>query len=89
MTGTWLETFQSCCDLFSPQESRDAYGRVTGAYSYVDASGHTHHVRYVADEAPLVPLMYGSTVVVHAWRVREVAVAADGQVDFAAVELDD
>jgi len=32
------------------QETRDAYGNVIGAYSYVDASGLPKHVTYVADD---------------------------------------
>jgi len=32
------------------QETRDAYGNVIGAYSYVDASGLPKHVAYVADD---------------------------------------
>lgn len=32
------------------QESRDAYGNVIGAYSYVDATGFPKHVAYVADD---------------------------------------
>lgn len=43
----------------------------------------------VAEEVPVVPLMYGSTVVVHAWRVRNVELSMYGTVDFADVELDD
>ena len=31
------------------QETRDAYGNVVGAYSYVDATGISKHVSYVAD----------------------------------------
>jgi hypothetical protein len=32
------------------QETRDAFGNVVGAYSYIDASGVTRTVRYIADE---------------------------------------
>eukprot|EP00096_Caligus_rogercresseyi_P014787 TRINITY_DN7273_c0_g1_i1.p1 TRINITY_DN7273_c0_g1~~TRINITY_DN7273_c0_g1_i1.p1 ORF type:complete len:167 (-),score=29.99 TRINITY_DN7273_c0_g1_i1:39-539(-) len=32
------------------EESRDEYGNVVGSYSYVDPSGQTRHVSYVADE---------------------------------------
>ena len=42
----------------------------------------------IRDEVPLVPLMYGSTVVVHAWKVRDVRVGTTGMVAFAGVELD-
>jgi peptide/nickel transport system substrate-binding protein len=43
----------------------------------------------VADEVPLLPLMYGPRVIVHAWRVRGFSPDDGVLPDFSAIELDD
>lgn len=43
----------------------------------------------VADEAPLLPLMYGPRVIVHSWRVKGFSPDEGVLPDFATVELDD
>lgn len=45
-------------------------------------------LRLVGEEAPLLPIMYGPTVVVHAWRVKNVEVSPVGVPNFAAFDLD-
>lgn len=46
-------------------------------------------LKVLSDEAPLVPLMYGPTVVVHAWRVKNVDVSPMGVPRFARFALED
>ena len=43
----------------------------------------------VADEVPLLPLMYGPRVIVHAWRVRGFSPEEGVLPDFSTVDLDD
>ena len=43
--------------------------------------------RMVREEAPLVPLIYGQSVVVHSRRIRNVAVTATGEVSLARVTV--
>lgn len=45
-------------------------------------------MRIVADEVPALPLMHGPTVIVHAWRVKNVEISSVGVPHFAAFELD-
>lgn len=43
----------------------------------------------IADQVPLVPLMYGPTVVVHAWRVKNLDADAVAFPSFAALDIQD
>jgi ABC-type transport system substrate-binding protein len=45
--------------------------------------------KVLAEEAPLVPLMHGPTVVIHAWRVKNVEVSPMGVPAFANFTLED
>ena len=40
------------------------------------------------DQRPLVPLMYGASVAVHSWRVRDFEMDPRGIPDFAELRLD-
>jgi ABC-type transport system substrate-binding protein len=46
-------------------------------------------LRVLGEEAPLVPLMFGPTVVVHSWRVKNVDVSPMGFPNFASFTLED
>lgn len=44
-------------------------------------------MRALSDEMPLLPLMYGSTVIVHSWRVKNVEISALGLPSFGRFDL--